>query len=382
MFEVTGSSAGGAAASCGAGDGWSGGEYRTRAGPRAPHDRGRRGGRRRASGGRLPDGPPPRSLQNVYDLDGQVLAERRRAGHVPARHDREARIPRRDRILDQPDRRALERPVGRARAQQAHQVADGAPLLSVPRAHPKPLDVQPGEAAGDRDDDMAEQILELFALCPRQPRALVPGQPEPLVHPLAIRLLVAQRENRRVERMQVLDRELAQPAQQRRARSREEQGIPLGRVAHQAAGSPRDRGSVAAARVPPRAGPPSTSSIAWACPSPPSNGARTSRRWPIAASPARSPSRKRGSMTTESGGAKWRGDAACQRGAATAVATSTPPSTSADTTWAKIAGCASPPMDPWTTQGRPSRNSMPGRSVWSVRLPGASTFGCPGSRLK
>src|SRR5450756_87472 len=79
MFEVTGSSAGGAAAACGAGDGWSGGEYRTRTGPRAPHDRGRRGGRRRASGGRLPDGPPPRTLEHLHDLDGQVLAERRRA---------------------------------------------------------------------------------------------------------------------------------------------------------------------------------------------------------------------------------------------------------------------------------------------------------------
>ncbi len=37
------------------------------------------------------------------------------------------------------------------------------------------------------------------------------------------------------------------------------------------------RAYCSAASVPPRPGPPSTSSIAWACPSAPSNGARTSR---------------------------------------------------------------------------------------------------------
>ena len=37
-----------------------------------------------------------------------------------------------------------------------------------------------------------------------------------------------------------------------------------------------------------------------------------------------------------------------------------------------------------TTQGRrsPVRNSIPGRSVWRVRLPGARTLGCSGSSEK
>ena len=56
----------------------------------------------------------------------------------------------------------------------------------------------------------------------------------------------------------------------------------------------------------------------------------------------------------------------------TAVATSAPPSTRAETTWAWICGWASPPIEPHTTHGRPSRKSIPGISVWSVRRAGAS----------
>ena len=59
-------------------------------------------------------------------------------------------------------------------------------------------------------------------------------------------------------------------------------------------------------------------------------------------------------------------------------------STRADTTWARIWGWASPPICPVTTQGAvsPAWNSMAGRSVWSVRFPGARTFACSGSGLK
>ena len=41
----------------------------------------------------------------------------------------------------------------------------------------------------------------------------------------------------------------------------------------------------------------------------------------------------------------------------------------------------SPPIDPAITHGRrsPSRNSIPGISVWTVRLPGASALGWAGS---
>ena len=52
-----------------------------------------------------------------------------------------------------------------------------------------------------------------------------------------------------------------------------------------------------------------------------------------------------------------------------------PPSTSADTTWAWICGWASPPIEPVTTHGRPSRKSIPGMSVCSVRFRGARTLG-------
>ena len=77
-----------------------------------------------------------------------------------------------------------------------------------------------------------------------------------------------------------------------------------------------------------------------------------------------------------------RGISAAQRGAPTAVATSTPPSTMADTTWAKTWGWISPPIEPWTTHGRPSRKSIPGVSVCIVRLRGARELAWPGSRRK
>ena len=67
---------------------------------------------------------------------------------------------------------------------------------------------------------------------------------------------------------------------------------------------------------------------------------------------------------------------------ATAAAGESPPSTSAGTTWAWICGCASPPMEPTTTHGRPSRRIMAGMSVWSVRFRGARRFARDGSRLK
>ena len=58
-----------------------------------------------------------------------------------------------------------------------------------------------------------------------------------------------------------------------------------------------------------------------------------------------------------------------------------PPSTSADTSATWIWGWMSPPIDPATTHGRrsPSRNSIPGRSVWAGRLPGSRTLGLAGS---
>src|SRR5260221_5952243 len=154
--------------------------------------------------------------------------------------------------------------------------------------------------------------------------------------------------------------------------------------AQRTAGSPALRGSVAAASEPPPAGPPSTSSIAWACPTLRSNGSVSVTGWPIAASAASTPGLKRGSARTSTGGAKCSPASTNQRGAATAVATSTPPSTRAETTWAWICGWASPPIDPATIHGSrsPARKSIPGMSVWSVRLRGARTFGCAGSRLK
>ena len=69
------------------------------------------------------------------------------------------------------------------------------------------------------------------------------------------------------------------------------------------------------------------------------------------ASASATPGAWRGSRRTSTGGAKWSAGSTNQRGAATAVRTSTPPSTSADTSWAWTCGWASPPIDPATTHG-------------------------------
>ena len=60
----------------------------------------------------------------------------------------------------------------------------------------------------------------------------------------------------------------------------------------------------------------------------------------------------RGSSRTSTGGRKWSAGSTYQRGAATAVRTSTPPSTTAETNWAWTCGWASPPMAPATIHGR------------------------------
>ena len=168
--------------------------------------------------------------------------------------------------------------------------------------------------------------------------------------------------------------------------ARDRRGRMVPDAPYQTAGSPSLRGSVAAATEPSgAAGPPSTSSIACSCPR--LAVERLGRASPGGPAP-RAPRRRRARGAARGGprpaarsGRPARRTSAARRPRS---ATSTPPSTSADTNWAWICGWASPPIEPATIHGPgwPSRNSIPGSSVWSVRLPGARTFGWSGSRLK
>ena len=276
MFEVTWSSGGGAAiAVCRIG---------LLVQPRVSHASwtARRARRPRRGTARVRQAAPRAAVRHATSSTPTIPADRRwrsAAAQATFQHATIARCgsQRRNRAVDQPDRRIGPGPTDRGGEEQARQVAQDALLLGIPGARRDPLRFQPRQPAGDGDDHHGEQVLEPGAFHFRQPRACLPGEPEAAVHPPAVRLLRAKRSNGPVQGVHLLDGERAQPVEQRRARTRLEQRLALGHRAHQAAGSPSDRGSVAAARVPPRPGPPSTSSIAWACPSAPSNGARTSR---------------------------------------------------------------------------------------------------------
>ncbi len=339
-------------------------EGRGRADPRSVSDR------------RLAQGPTPGSLQRRDRRRRKMVAQRRGAGHVPDGDHRALRVPRRHRVLDEPDRGILEAPVsgwaGRTPARSTPRPvgfgASRAPKRSTSTS------VRPPASAA-RTAAKSSCISASSSSLSRGPSH------QAYRNPLSAWRWVFssdERADRGVEGVEVVDGEAPDPPQEDGPRPGIEKAAP-GRSSDPApaaiAGSPRGRQSRRARvgrcrQVPPAAGPPATSSIAWAWPRAPSNGSRTSRWCPMAASPSRIPGPKRGSICTTSGGAKWAAGTGDQRGAATAVATSTPPSTRAETTWAKIAGWASPPMLPCTTQGRPSRKSIPGSSVCRVRLRG------------
>ena len=161
---------------------------------------------------------------------------------------------------------------------------------------------------------------------------------------------------------------------------------PALRFGYQTAGRPALRGSVAAATSRPRSAGRRRRARSRGRGR---AGRRTARSgstgWPSAARCLeRRPGRKRGSARTSSGGAKCSSGSTNQRGVADRRRDVHARRRRAPTRPGRgsAAGRRRPSSRRRPTAAARRRKSIPGSSVWSVRLPGASTFGWSGSRLK